>query len=58
MRRTFGAMAGKMSDGKGAETWFERMAQPANDGARPTEQQIAEAREIILTFWRTLPPTT
>ena len=55
MRRTFGAMAGKMSDGKGAETWFERMAQPASDGTRPTEEQIAEAREIILTFWRTLP---
>lgn len=57
MRRTFGAMAGKMSDGKGAETWFERMAQPAADGTRPTEEQIAEARETILTFWRTLPPT-
>lgn len=57
MRRTFGAMAGKMSDGKGAETWFERMAQPAADGSRPSEQQIAEAREVILTFFRTLPPS-
>jgi hypothetical protein len=55
MRRTFGAMAGKMSDGKGMETWLERMAQPASDGTRPTEEQIAEAREVILTFWRTLP---
>jgi hypothetical protein len=56
MRRTFGAMAGKMSDGKGAEIWFERMAQPAADGTRPTEEQIAEAREVILTFFQTLPP--
>jgi hypothetical protein len=56
MRRTFGAMAGKMSDGKGADTWFERMAQPAADGTRPSEEQIAEAREVILTFFRTLPP--
>jgi hypothetical protein len=55
MRRTFGAMAGKMSDGKGADTWFERMAQPASDGTRPSEEQIAQAREVILTFWRTLP---
>jgi hypothetical protein len=55
MRRTFGAMAGKMSDGKGADTWFERMAQPASDGTRPTEEQIGQAREVILTFWRTLP---
>ena len=57
MRRTFGAMAGKMSDGKGADTWFERMAQPAADGTRPSDEQIAEAREVILTFFRTLPPT-
>jgi len=56
MRRTFGAMAGKMSDGKGAETWFDRMAQPAADGTRPSDEQIAEAREAILTFFRTLPP--
>jgi hypothetical protein len=56
MRRTFGAMTGKMSDGKGAETWAERMAQPAADGTRPTEEQIAEAREVILTFFRNLPP--
>lgn len=56
MGRTFGAMAGKMSDGKGAETWFDRMAQPAADGTRPTEQQIAEAREVILTFFQSLPP--
>jgi hypothetical protein len=56
MRRTFGAMAGKMSDGKGAEIWTERMAQPAADGSRPSDGQIAEAREVILTFFRTLPP--
>ena len=58
MRRTFGAMAGKMSDGKGADTWFEKMAQPASDGTRPTEEQIGQAREVILTFWRTLPPAS
>lgn len=52
MRRTFGSMAGKMTDG----IWFERMAQPAADGTRPTEEQIAEAREVILSFWQALPP--
>ncbi len=56
MRRTFGAMAGKMSDGKGVEIWVERMAQPAADGTRPSDDQIAGAREAILTFFRTLPP--
>jgi len=56
MRRTFGDMTAKMNDVKGTEAWFERMNQPAADGTRPSTQQLAEAREIILAFFQNLPP--
>jgi len=55
MRRTFGDMTAKLSDAKGTEAWFERMNQPAADGTRPSTQQLAEAREIILAFFQNLP---
>ena len=55
MRRTFGDMTAKMNDQKGAEAWFERMNQPAADGTRPSAEQLAEAREIILAFFHNLP---
>ena len=55
MRRTFGALVGKLSGGKGVSTWETLMAQPAADGTMPTKTQIAEVREQILTFFRTLP---
>ncbi len=55
MRRTFGALIGKLSDGKGVTTWTSLMAQPASDGSMPSRAQIAEVRETILTFFRTLP---
>jgi hypothetical protein len=56
MRRVFGALVGKLSDGKGVTTWANLMAQPAPDGSIPTTEQIAQVREVILTFFRTLPP--
>jgi len=56
MRRTFGDMTAKMNDVKGTEAWFDRMNQPAADGTRPTTQQLAEAREVILAFFQNLPP--
>jgi hypothetical protein len=56
MRRIFGAMTGKLSTGQGIATWSELMAQPAADGVRPSPEQIAEVREVILSFFRTLPP--
>jgi hypothetical protein len=55
MRRVFGALVGRLSEGKGVTTWTSLMAQPANDGTMPTEDQIAQVREVILTFFRTLP---
>lgn len=56
MRRIFGTLVGKLSDGKGVTTWLSLMNQPARDGVSPTREQIAEVREVILTFFRTLPP--
>jgi hypothetical protein len=55
MRRTFGALIGKLSDGKGMTTWKTLMEQPAADGSMPTGEQIAEVHETILTFFRALP---
>ena len=55
MRRTFGDMTAKLNDAKGTEAWFDRMNQPAADGTRPSTQQLAEAREIILAFFQNLP---
>jgi hypothetical protein len=56
MRRVFGALVGKLSDGKGVTKWTDLMAQPASDGSVPSEEQIGQVREVILTFFRTLPP--
>ena len=58
MRRVFGALVGKLSDGKGVTTWTNLMAQPAPDGTMPSEEQISLVRETILTFFRTLPTAT
>ena len=55
MRRIFGALVGRLSEGKGVTTWVSLMAQPAGDGSLPSEEQIAQVREVILTFFRTLP---
>jgi len=56
MRRVFGALVGRLSEGKGVTTWSQLMAQPANDGTLPSEEQISQVREVVLTFFRTLPP--
>jgi len=56
MRRTFGAMDKKLAEARGNELWFERMAQPAADGIIPTRDQCLEVRDVILAFFRALPP--
>lgn len=57
MRRAFGALVGKLSTGQGLATWSSQMAQPSADGMVPSQEIVAEVREVILTFFRTLPPT-
>jgi hypothetical protein len=58
MRRIFGTMTTKFANPKTLATWNEMMAQPAADGVTPTMEQIDNARETILAFFRALPAPT
>jgi len=59
MRRIFGAMSTKMADRAADQVWREMMAQPASkDGMIPDDDQIADVRDKILAFFRTLPAAT